>query len=75
MKPTSCLLILSLLVVAGQLVGQQLASGLVADDSLSHQFAGLLSWSIPATGFLGLILFSVLRSRQKAPEPVAVDEG
>ena len=78
MKPISCLLILSFLVVAGQLIGQQLASGLALDDSLggylAGPLAGLLGWSIPAAGFLGLILYNAHCWRRSATEAVVVDE-
>jgi hypothetical protein len=60
--------------VAGQLIGQQLATGLALDDSFGHQFAGLLSWSIPTAGFLGLILYNAFAWRQSATEPVVADE-
>ena len=74
MKPLSCLLILSFFVVVGQLIGQQLASGQALDDSLGRYLAGLLSWSIPTAGFLGLILYNARHWRQSATEAVAVDE-
>ena len=75
MKPTSCLFIFSVLVLAGHLIGQEFAADLASDDLLGHQLAGLLGWSIPAAGFLGLIFYHALRWRQRATEPVVADES